>query len=892
LKNNLAELRRRLIALFHWEQFDADLEEEMQLHQELREQEQVERGVSPEEAHYAVRRRFGNKLVLREESRDMWGWNWLETLLQDIRYGLRQLRRDPGFTAVGVIILALGIGANALIFSVFDALLLRTLPVKDPDRLVCLTVASPRFTSTEFRYIVYERLRERVNCFSALLLQDDVRLAMNGATATVGLSAQMVSENYFEVLGVGAFRGHVFSSHNSVVNGALPVVLGYGFWQRQFGGDPAAVSRVILLRGHPFVIAGVLPRRFRGLEIDSPPDVYIPLAAHRLFSPYRLGDRRNELQFQIIGRPRASVSVAQAQAAFQAFWDRLVGTPRHPGADALAIAKVQSISRGISPLRNRFSLALQLLVGGVSLLLLVVFVNVATLLLTRLATKRKEIAIRMALGGNRRRLLQQLLTQITLLGLLGGAGSLAIAYACRPLLVRLLAPEALVPGSIVLGIRMWAYILGISVLSSIFVGLIYSLKTGRIDLKMLIKDSATTTIGNMRWTVQHFLVMAQLALTVLLLVSAGLLLRSLRNLERVDPGFDYKHVMQFSIDPSLGGYSTAETNSLLNEIKARIESLPSVRNACFALGPLLRGRGFKDTVAPAGQRAMNKEFLNTNVNEVSRGYFETFGIELLAGRVFRQADANSSKPYPAIVNQSFANKFFSHQDPLGKRFGTGLGALAQPEFQVVGVVSDSKYRSLRLPMASTFYSPIWLLPEFKAPLFLYIRTKTNPCSVVAPVRKIVHAAAPDLPLFGIETLGQQVSDSLWREQLMATLSSVFGLLAGLLAAVGLYGVVAYSTKQRTQEVGVRMALGASKSDIVWMILREQALLSSIGLGFGILGSLGVTRILSSLLYHIHATDPLTFAAVALMFTNVALVACYIPARRAAKVDPMVALRYE
>jgi predicted permease len=912
MKNKLAELGRRLMALFHREQFDADLEEEMRLHQELREEEQVKRGVSPEEAHYAARRRFGSKLVLREESREMWGWKWLETVLQDVRYGLRQLRRNPGFTVVAVITLALGIGANTAIFSLVNAILLKDLPVKDPQELARI-VAYRKEEPRDLSYPIFRDLFLSQHAFvglaaSGLFTPDQVTIGGPAALRELAhVSASLVSANYFSVLGVKTAIGRLFTPEDSHVPGEGDVaVISFGFWDRQFGRDPGVLGRTLTVNRIPFTIIGVTRRSFFGDQVGEAPDLWIPILMQPRLQSRNMLERRTATWFRTLARLRPGGSKNQAQAELTLLFRHLMAEEIANGSGSLISQgkpsdfriEVQAGSSGLNALEALFSQPLRLLMGVVSLVLLIACCNVANLLLARSAARQKEITARIALGAGRNRLIRQLLTESLLLASMGGALGLLAAWWGKNLLASLASLSIdLQPDTHVL-----VFTACVSLASAIVFGVIPALRATSIN----IGPSLQLTWHGQRSSrpkqrLSKGLVVSQVGLSLCLLTGAGLLVRSLQNLRNQNIGFVRDNVLTLEVFADPKTISGAQLPGLQRQLLERLKAIPGVRSVSSSAFGLFSGSVDTSPVRVPGSSVNPQRDPDVWENWVSTDYFRTVGMKLQLGREFTDQDSKAATKV-AVINQTMARHYFGDGNPIGRMiyfpktdaqgryipFGARLNNAQAVD--VVGVVKDAKYDDLREATPPMAYLPIAQADGF--PASIEIRTSKNPKLVAPLIRPLLRDINADLILRNVATLEEQIDDTLTQERLLTKLVGLFGLLALGLACVGLYGVMSYSVARRAGEFGIRMALGAQKRDVVKLVVGQGMILAVTGVGIGIVGALGLTRFLSSLLYGVKPNDPLTFVAVSFVLIGVALLACYIPTRRATNVDPMVALRYE
>ena len=834
----------------------------------------------------------------------MWLWRSLEKLRQDIHYALRMLRKNPGFSIVAVLSLALGIGANTTIFSLLNAVLLRPLPVESPDRLVALMVSKPdRRPDSSFSYPLYKELRDKNTVFSDVFAHNMVPVTITIGTGSERAISEMVSGNFFTALGVKPAYGRLLDASDDVQQDGHPVaVINYQFWQNRFSGSPDAVGQVIRLNGFPFTIVGIAPRGFFGVEVGASPDLWVPIMMQAQVMiggpPGNMLERRTAYWLPVMARLKPGVSEQEAQAGADLLYQQLLQEDvqklpaDHPMRGFLAGRQVelQPVSRGLSRLRAQFSWPLLVLMGMVALVLLAACVNLANLLLARSASRRKEIAIRLAVGASRFRLIQQLVTESLLLALMGGALGLAFAYYAGDIALAFL-PKSTVPMALQLRIDMSVLIftLVVSILTGILFGLTPALQTTRTDLNSALKSGKVMVQGRRRFELTSGLIIGQVVLSLVLLADSALLVRSLQNLRSTDSGFDSAQVLTASLDTKLGNYDDQRARTFYTDLLARLGSLPGVKAASLADGgPLSRARtvvgvSIEGSPAPPGQQP------DAVVTHIAPGFFDTLGMRLLAGRDITDNDREASLKM-AVVNESFAQRFFSDGNTIGKHIGLG-GEGSPLDTQIVGVVRSAK-DILRDEAEPTIYLPFTQGSEGSGPRILYVRAGQDPSTLFESVRRVVSNLDQNLPVLSMKTLTQQVDDSLVQERMMATLASFFGLMALVLAAVGLYGVTSYRVAQRRREFGIRLALGAQRGQLQWLILRNTLVLVLCGIVVGLPAAIITTRLVKSFLFGLTTTDPLTFAIVMMILVITAILAAYLPARRASRVDPIIVLRDE
>ena len=905
----MAELGRRLWILLRRRQFDADLEEEMRLHRELREQELIERGLSPKEARYAAQRRFGNDLVLREESREMWGWIWLERFAQDLRYGLRTTLKNPGFSAVVVLTLALGIGANTAIFSLINAALLKRLPVRQPERLVTIGCSA----DDAFPYPAYNQLRDHNQVFTGVLafrLFEDFDLEVDGHAGLA--KAQVVSGNYYSVLGVNAILGRTITPDDDRVAGGGPVaVISYDYWAKRFNRDPSVAGKKITLNGSPFTIIGITPPDFLGLVPGTPVEVTVPISMvdqvrqgwSAVGTPYWALSAPFRNWLYLMGRLKPGVTEAQALADAdpiyrQSMREAAAGmgalpfdSPRVRDMYLQFRVRVEPGGRGLAGLRQQFSRPLLILMAVVGVLLLITCANVANLMLGRAGVRQREIAVRIALGAGRRRLVRQLITESALLAVAGGAGGLLLAFWATTSLLAVLS-RASTPISLNAhpDLRVLGFTAFVSLFSAVLFGLAPALRATYPGVAGL-KESGRV-LGSMRtqWPLGRSLVVLQVALSLVLLVGAGLLVRSLKNLRDFYPGFNAQHVVLVSTNPGLVGYKDAQAVALYRRLATEIRAFPGVRSVSYSDFSPLGARLSFTLPTVDGYTPRPGENTPVMLNIIGPDYFKALETPVLLGREFTDADAGGA-PKVGIVNQTMAHHFFGDANPIGHRFSIPGWRGDSSWIEIVGVIQDAKYHNLREQAPPQAYVPFLQAPE-SGTATIEVRTATEPTGLEAGVRRLIQRADSRLPVFDVKTLTEQADESLVEDRLLASFSTLFGLLALVLASVGLYGVMAHAISRRTNEIGVRMALGAQPGNILGMVVRETLLLVMIGVAAGVPVALGASRLIRSELYGLSPSDPITISLTALLMLAVAAVAGYLPARRATKVDPMVALRYE
>jgi predicted permease len=886
-KQELIFIIRRLI---HRRRAERELDEEIRAHLEMETARNVADGMSPEEARLAARRSFGSVALSKEDSRAMWGLGSLEILWQDLRYGVRMMLKNPGFTTIAVLTLSLGIGANTAIFTLLDKLLIRTLPVERPDQLVTF-VEDAGGEPAIFSYPLYAELRDRNDVLSGVAAFEQRPFSMSDGNATERVIGQIVSGNYFAVLGVRPALGRFFLPEEDRTPNTHPViVISHGLWRRSFGADPAVIGKTLSLNAYRYTVVGVAPSEFTGTTRGTASDVYVPIMMQAKVGPGRddVLDNRNNGWLRLIGRLKPNVSREQAQAALATpVKDASKTFPDNPDKAAERLGDPTKVflmdgSRGHTDRVNDLSLPLKLLMGVVGFVLLIACANVANLLLARASARRKEMAVRLAIGAGRWRIVRQLLTESAILATLGGGAGLLVANWFTGLLLRFQQQTNDVPRAIdgSLDERALGFTLGLSLLTGIIFGLAPALVAPKPDFVAALKED-TPGLGSVsrRLSLRNLLIMTQVALSLVVLIGAGLCVKSLRALQAIDPGFEPAKVVTASFNLSQNGYNEARGLQFISRLSERVATLPGVEAVSFAFSVAFSDIAWVGPVFLEGSKP-----LPANFNSISPAYFRTLGTPLAQGREFTAQDT-AEAPRVFIVNEAAARRFWTGREAVGQRLNGGA---------VVGVVRNSKENGLTADPRPAVYVPLLqnYRPDIRPELTLHVRTATDAQTLLAAVRREVQTLDPHLPVYNLGTLAQQKDGSLYAERLAAALLTLFGLLALSLAAVGIYGALSYAVTERTREMGVRLALGARPRDLLKLVVGQGMMLTLTGLVIGVGASFALTRFIAKLLYGVSATDPLTFVVTPLLLTGVALLACWIPARRATRVDPLAALRYE
>ena len=888
----MSKLWRRFVFVLRRRRFERELEEEMHLHLEMK----ARADGGTEEAHYRARRQFGNNLLLREQSRELWGWRWLEDLAQDLRYALRVLRRNPGFATVALLTLALGIGANTAIFSVLNAVLIRELPVRQPEDLLRVAPIGERGEDMAFSYPFFRALRKSQQVFSSVYAATGSSpMDLTTATGTQKANVVMASGEYFSTLGVVPRLGRAFTGDDNQIGKAHPVaVISDGFWQRQFGRNPSILGRTIIISRQALTVIGVTPPEFFGDTVGVAPDVWAPIALEPQLTPGRNWLEVDYVTFlHVLGRLRPGLTERQARAGLAVQLKQIQNAAPASEFHNVVRLDTEPASRGLSELRQRFSQPLRLLMGIAALVLLLACANIANLLLARAAARQKEIAVRLATGAPRRRILRQLITESLVLAGTGGLCGVLVGFWGSTVLVALVSS----PGSpVVLDVGPDAHVLGFAVAASVVTGLLFgvgpAMRATRIDPMPALKGASGTARGDLR--IGKALVAVQVAACLLLLVGAGLLVQTLHNLRTFDAGFAREGILQVEFDPVAAGYQAGQFVPLYRRISEQVDGLPGVRSSSFAFIGLVEGdaAGFCCLVAE-GHEPKPKEDARVRFNIVMPRYFASTGMVLLAGRDFTASDFSSSgHPKSVILNETMAQNYFGQENPVGKHISKADANKLDYSMEVIGVVKDAKYEHLREVKTSVMY----LLPVvgfFDGGVrHLYVRTAGDPSLVAAAVMREVKSVDPRLAIIGAATVRELIDRDVTQERLVTKLTGAFAGLALLLAAIGLYGVISYAVARRTAEIGIRMALGAQRVEVLWMVLREVLLVTLMGIGLGLPAVFAGTRVISSLLFGLTPADPTTIAISMFLMFSVAALAGYVPARRAARTDPMEALRYE
>ncbi|MGC2721138.1 MAG: ABC transporter permease [Candidatus Acidiferrales bacterium] len=834
----------------------------------------------------------------------------MESLLQDVRHALRNLAQNPAFTLIAVLTLALGIGANTAMFSLTDQVLLRQLPVQKPEQLVVLRspgpldghVHSDGDSGASFSYPEYKTLRDTNEVFSGLLARYPIQINMAGQGESQMANGELVSGNYFQVLGVKPALGRVFANDDETAKNANPVaVLSYGYWSQHFGSNSQILNKQILVNNVPLTVVGVSQQGFTGVQIGQLPDVFIPVTEKPVLMPADddLMEHRN-FWISLIGRLKPGLTREKAEAGilptYHAFLvDDLASLKMSERGKKEYVAKKMILSpgaRGRQILQADAKQPLLILMGMVGLVLLIACANLASLLVARSEARQREIALRQVLGAGRWRLVRQLMTESLLLAFAGGVAGLLIAEGTLGAIVSSI-PESVGASGLkpVLDPRVLLFAIGLTLLTGVMFGFLPALRASASSINTTLKEHASGTTGstnNVR--LRKVLMVGQVALTAVLLAAAGFFAHSLRNLEGQDLGIKTEHVLEFSVSPQLSAYELAREEDLVQRMRQNIAALPGVRSVSLSEIPILANSNASTNITAEGYRASEDENTDVDRNSVDPNYLAALGIPLKRGREFNESDTATSQKV-AIINDAMARRFFAGRDPVGLHFGWGRGSGTKTDIEIVGVMADAKSTDLRSAVRPFVLTPYAQMDHAGDATF-YVRTDSDPAALGTTLRGVVRGLDPNVPIYDLKTLQTDVNELAFTDRLVTVFSLCIGLLAALLAALGLYGVMAYVVARRTREIGIRMTLGATSGSVSWMILREIVLMCATGLAVGLVVAYLLGRLIETQLYGVKASDPFVFVVAALLLAFVAMLAGWLPARKAAGVDPMVALRYD
>jgi predicted permease len=848
---------------------------------------------------------------------------WLDTVFRDLKYTYRTLARAPGFTAVAVLTLALGIGANTAIFSLLDQVLLRLLPVKDPQQLVLLTMKGRHYGSNwggnAISHPMFRDFRDHNEVFSDMFCRFPTSASLSFGQQSERVFVELVSGSYFSTLGVVPAMGRILTPEDDVVPSGHPfVVLNYNFWKTRFAGDPQVVGRTLNLNNYKMTVVGVAQAGFDGVELGFSPKIFIPIMMQPQIvvgNPEDMLKTRRTRWVNTFGRLKPGISQQQAKAALQPFMHSMLemevqqkefNRASKYDRDEFLECSIDVLpgSQGRSYTRRQLTTPLWVLMATTGVVLLIACANLANLMLVRGSGRVKEIAVRLAMGATRPRIIGQLLIESLSLSVLGGITGLAVAFWADRALMKIYLPSD--SGGMNISsapdLRILLFNLAVTLLTGIIFGLVPALQTTKPNIAGTLKDQAGAVVGgggNHR--LRKGLVVVQVTLSLLLLVGAGLFVRSLANLRNLGPGFSPERLVAFQIDPSLNGFTPERLRIFYPQLSDALSSIPGVRSVGLASMRILEDNEWDSGMSVEGfTPAKPDEHAEPYMNAIGPNYFATLGVPIIEGRDFTINDRHIVKhgpeewnwaPTTVMINEKFAQKYFTGRNPIGLHLGFGTDPGTPTDMEVIGVVKDFKYTNLRDEIPVQAYIP-YLGDRFLGGMTIYVRTTGDANQLMSTVRSTVRDKDPDVPIYAMRTTEVTINESLSTERMIASLSAVFGFLATLLAVIGLYGVMAYTVAQRTREVGIRIALGAARGKVIWLVMREVLLLVAIGVIAGVTASLALTRVVQSQLFGLTPHDPLTLGLATAALALVACAAGYIPALRASRLDPMVALRYE
>jgi predicted permease len=839
----------------------------------------------------------------------------MNSILQDVRYAIRMLLKSPGFTAIAVLTLALGIGANTAIFSLIDAVMLKTLPVKHPGQLVLLSWDTNKWpgnfgqtggdSSLSFSYPAFEEFSQQNHVLSGVFAF--VPLGFTPQNTTVSFNGEptlangmMVTGNFFSGLGVTPLLGRAISDADEPGGAARVAVISYPYWTRQFARDPSVIGKSVALNGIPFTIVGVTPAEFYGVQPGTAPDIWMAFADRPNLRPWgsepyhgsSVFTAKDWICLNIMGRLNPSQTRTQAEAALDTIFHNMVTSDWKPDKpDQVPHLQLLPASQGISDLREGFAQPLKVLMWAVGLVLLIACANLATLLLARATGRHKEISVRLAMGGTRSRVIRQLLTESILLSTIGGAVGLLVADWGTQALLALIAsgdnPTAL---DVRPDPRVLLFTVAASVLTGILFGIAPALSAAKVDLASAMREAASNISGGGGNRLGKLLVVAQVAASLVLMIGAGLYIRTLQNMEKMNLGFNQNNLLLFGLDPTRTGYHGERLVNLFDQVREQIQSLPGVKAVTlYEFAPFTGWSSNTSVTIEGSSRKVDNKIVRFGT--VGPDFFATMQVPVVLGRDIQISDTSNS-PKVGVVNQTFVHTFLGDENPIGHYFNLGAAGTDKRRFQIVGVVKDLELTDLHDHPRPKAFIPYTQVSDELDTMYFEVRSAGDPTALLSEIRGTVSQADPDLPLMGVKTQTEQTAEALTQERVFARLSTFFGLVALLLACIGLYGTMAYSVTRKTHEIGIRMALGASPAGVLRMVIAQGLQLALMGVVIGVAAGFGLTRLIASMMYGISPTDPLTFVAVSVVLIFVASLACFIPARRAMRVDPIIALRYE
>ena len=894
-----------------------DLEKELRFHFDTQVAEKMRAGISEGKARRLTRLEFGGIEQIKEDCRERRGTLWLEYLMQDIRFGFRQLRKSPGFTSIALLSLALGIGANTAIFSLLNAILLRPLPVQKPSELVLfgdgraqgLTLSIPDHAQWRlFSYSFLHDLRRQSTSYAGIAAVNSTQFVSKASIAGSAYQTthvDLVSGSYFSVLGVPAFLGRTVVESDDGAPGASPVaVASYTWFQHHFNGDPSALGKTIRIQSHDYTLVGVARPGFTGVTVGQSTDLWIPLSMEEAMNPSQNGLENKFFQsLDLIARLKPGVTQVQANAEANLLFKQIIRgylgpNPSQKHLDDITHSNIELTPGkcGISPMRFDFSLPLKILMTIVALVLLIACANIANMLLARGVARTREIAVRMALGASRGRIVSQLLIEPILLSAAGAVAGIALAWKASEVLFRMATPGLNpVPLDLTPDLTVLAFTLGLTVLTALLFGCLPALRATGFEFTPALKDGRGSSSVSARGTLARSLIVGQIALSVLLLVVAGLFVRSLIHLTSIDTGFDKHNVLIFYLDSSTanlphGTPDEIRSVHLQEQIESRVQAIPGVQSDSFSFFTFNTG-AWNDLVLFQGVPRTPANADEVYFNITGNGYFSTMGIPLVEGRTFNAQDTQNSAGV-AVINESMARRFFPNGSAIGHRFGIGETPDHPGEKVVIGVVKDAKYTGLSEGTLMAAYFPCTQNVGFFGNFAVRYAPGANQREIVARVRSSIADVNPNILVDGVSSLNEQVDQSIAEQSLIARLTSFFGIIAVFLACIGIYGLLSYSVARRTSELGIRLALGAQSRTLLWLVLRESLLLLVIGLALGVPIALSSTRILKSLLFELSPLDPVAITASIAAVAVMTIAAAWLPARRATKINPIQALRTE